>query len=173
MPLGDFNRPHSDRPPDDGPALLPYARPGTPCDGGSSPAHRLQERRGALDLEKALREIYSRGKAVPGGACGFWGACGAGISAGQFLAIATESTPLAREPWGLSNRMTASALDSIGSVGGPRCCKRDSFLAILAAVDFAREHLGVEMERTVPVCSYSALNNQCIGRRCPFSAAGR
>lgn len=28
---------------------------------------------GALDLEKALREIYSRGKAVPGGACGFWG----------------------------------------------------------------------------------------------------
>ena len=128
---------------------------------------------GALDLEKALREIYSRGKAVPGGACGFWGACGAGISAGQFLAIATESTPLAREPWGLSNRMTARALDSIGSVGGPRCCKRDSFLAILAAVDFAREHLGVEMQRTVPVCSYSALNNQCIGRRCPFSAAGR
>lgn len=103
----------------------------------------------------------------------FGGACGAGISAGQFLAIATESTPLAREPWGLSNRMTARALDSIGSVGGPRCCKRDSFLAILAAVDFAREHLGVEMERKVPVCSYSALNNQCIGRRCPFSAAGR
>lgn len=61
---------------------------------------------GVLDLEKALREMYSRGKAVPGGACGFWGACGAGISAGQFLAIATESTPLAREPWGLSNQMT-------------------------------------------------------------------
>ena len=68
--------------------------------------------------------------------------------------------------------MTARALDSIGSVGGPRCCKRDSFLAILAAVDFAREHLGVEMERTVPVCSYSALNNQCIGRRCPFFGGG-
>ena len=50
---------------------------------------------GQLDLEKALREMYSRGKEVPGGACGFWGACGAGISAGQFLAIATESTPLA------------------------------------------------------------------------------
>ena len=125
---------------------------------------------GNLDLENALREIYSRGKAVPGGACGFWGACGAGISAGQFLAIATESTPLAREPWGLSNQMTARALDSIGKVGGPRCCKRDSFLAILAAVDFTREHLGVEMERTVPVCSYSSKNNQCIGKRCPFSA---
>ena len=124
-----------------------------------------------MDLESALREMYSRGKAVPGGACGFWGACGAGISAGQFLAIATASTPLAREPWGLSNQMTARALDSIGKVGGPRCCKRDSWLAVQAAVDFVREHLGVEKQHSVPVCSYSARNSQCIGKRCPFSAA--
>lgn len=127
---------------------------------------------GRLELEPALREMYSRGRSVPGGACGFWGAGGAGISAGQFLSIVTASTPLAREPWGLSNRMTACALESIGKNGGPRCCKRDSFLSILAAVDFVREHLGVEMERTVPVCSYSSRNPQCIGRRCPFSAAG-
>ena len=126
---------------------------------------------GQLDLEKALREMYSRGKEVPGGACGFWGACGAGISAGQFLAIATESTPLAVEPWGLSNQMTARALESIGKAGGPRCCKRDSFLAVLTAIDFVQEHLGVEMKRTIPVCSYSSQNNQCIGKRCPFSAA--
>lgn len=126
---------------------------------------------GKLDLESALREMYSRGKAVPGGACGFWGACGAGISAGQFLAIATASTPLAWEPWGLSNQMTARALDSIGKVGGPRCCKRDSWLAVQAAVDFVREHLGVEMQHSVSVCSYSARNSQCIGKRCPFSAA--
>ena len=126
---------------------------------------------GSLELEPALREMYSRGKEVPGGACGFWGACGAGISAGQFLAIATQSTPLAVEPWGLSNRMTARALESIGRAGGPRCCKRDSFLATLSAVDFVREHLGVEMTRSVPRCSYSARNSQCIGSRCPFSAA--
>ena len=123
---------------------------------------------GELDLVRALQEMYSRGKQVPGGACGFWGACGAGVSAGQFMAIATQSTPLAKEPWGLSNRMTSKALESIGEVGGPRCCKRDSYLSILAAIDFAREQLGVEMTRTVPVCSHSALNNQCIGDRCPF-----
>ena len=126
---------------------------------------------GALELESALREMHSRGKAVPGGACGFWGACVAVISAGQFMAIATASTPLAEEPWGLSNRMTAMALDIIGRVGGPRCCKRDSWLAVLAAVDFTREQLGVEMERSVPVCPYGSRNNQCIGGRCPFSAA--
>lgn len=124
---------------------------------------------GRIDLAEALEEMYSRGKAVPGGACGFWGACGAGISAGQFVAIATQSTPLAKEPWGLSNRMTAKALDSIGSVGGPRCCKRDSWLATLSAIDFAREYLGVEMKKSVPVCTHSKRNNQCIGKRCPFS----
>ena len=124
---------------------------------------------GKIDLTEALNEMYHRGKAVPGGACGFWGACGAGISAGQFMSIVTQSTPLATEPWGLSNRMTAKALESIGKVGGPRCCKRDSWLAILAAIDFAREQLGVEMQRTIPVCSHSKKNNQCIGKRCPFA----
>ena len=123
---------------------------------------------GKLDLEKALHEMYRRGKAVPGGACGFWGACGAGISAGQFVAIATASTPLAAEPWGLSNQMTAKALGSIGKHGGPRCCKRDSYLAVLAAVEFAAEQLGVQMEVETPVCTRSHQNNQCIGKRCPF-----
>lgn len=123
---------------------------------------------GSLDLDKALQEMYSRGMAVPGGACGFWGACGAGVSTGQFVAIATNSTPLALEPWALSNQMTAKALEKIGQVGGPRCCKRDSYLATLAAIDFAAEHLYIQMETTQPVCSRSRQNNQCIGTRCPF-----
>ena len=124
---------------------------------------------GTLDLGAALQEIYSRGKAVPGGACGFWGACGAGVSTGQFVSIATGSTPLAVESWGLSNRMTAKALEAIGTVGGPRCCKRDSYLSILAAIDFAAEHLNVRMEKTMPVCTRASQNNQCIGKRCPFT----
>ena len=32
--------------------------------------------------------------------------------------------------------MTAKSLEAIGEIGGPRCCKRDSFLSILNAVDF-------------------------------------
>lgn len=123
---------------------------------------------GEVELPKALQEMYSRGKAVPGGACGFWGACGAGVSAGQFVSVVTGATPLTVESWGLSNQMTAKALESIGKVGGPRCCKRDSYLAILAAVDFAAEHLGVHMEKSMPTCTRSRQNNQCIGKRCPF-----
>ena len=96
---------------------------------------------GDIDLRSALTEMMNRGRSVPGGACGFWGACGAGIK----------------------------SLQAISEIGGPRCCKRDSFLSILAAIDFVREHFGVEMEKPEIVCHYSAQNNQCIGKRCPFS----
>ena len=67
---------------------------------------------GAINLRESVMEMLNRGKAVPGGTCGFWGACGAGVSAGQYMAIVTRSTPLAAEPWGLSNRMTARALEA-------------------------------------------------------------
>ena len=125
---------------------------------------------GKVDFDKAVLEMYRRGKAVPGGTCGFWGACGAGISAGQFVSIVTESTPLAEKPWSLCNLMTSKALCNISEHGGPRCCKRDSYLAILTAVDFAAEYLGVQMEIEKPVCSRSHQNNQCLGNQCPFHA---
>ena len=126
---------------------------------------------GKVDLASGLVEMMNRGKSVPGGVCGFWGACGAGISAGMFVSIISKSTPLAQEPWGLSNLMTSKALEKIGKVGGPRCCKRDSFLSILAAIDFVEEHFGIEMEKHEIICIHSSQNNQCIGKRCPFSRA--
>ena len=126
---------------------------------------------GDIDLNSALIEMMNRGKSVPGGACGFWGACGAGISSGMFISIISKSTPLANEPFALSHKMTAKSLEQIGEIGGPRCCKRDSFLSILAAVDFVKAHLGVEMEKPEVVCHFSSQNNQCIGKRCPFSKA--
>lgn len=123
---------------------------------------------GDFDLSKAISEMYRRGMEVPGGACGFWGACGAGISAGMYLSIVTQATPLAKEAWGLSNQMTSRALGKIGETGGPRCCKRDSYLSVLEAVRFTKEKLGVSMELGDVVCSRSAQNNQCIQKRCPF-----
>jgi hypothetical protein len=126
---------------------------------------------GEVDLPSALTEMTRRGRSVPGGACGFWGACGAGISSGMFISIISKSTPLANEPFALSHRMTAKSLGLIGEIGGPRCCKRDSFLSILAAIDFVKDHFGIEMEKPEVICRYWAQNNQCIGKRCPFSRA--
>lgn len=136
---------------------------------GSALLTAYKNANGDIDLGQALVEMMNRGKSIPGGACGFWGACGAGLSAGMFVSIISRSTPLAEEPFALSHLMTSKALGTIGTVGGPRCCKRDSFLSILAAVDFVKEYFGIEMERPKVVCNYSSQNNQCIGKRCPFA----
>ena len=126
---------------------------------------------GKIDLETALSEMMNRGKSVPGGACGFWGACGAGISSGMFISIISKSTPLSQEPFSLSHRMTAKSLQAIGEIGGPRCCKRDSYLSILSAIEFVKENFGIELDAPEIVCSHASLNNQCIGKRCPFAKA--
>ena len=136
---------------------------------GSSLMTAYKNAGGDIDLKQALIEMMNRGKLVPGGTCGFWGACGAGISTGMFVSIISKSTPLTVEPFGLSHLMTSKALGEIGAVGGPRCCKRDSYLSILSAIDFVNEHFGIQMEKLEIVCNHSAQNNQCIGKRCPFA----
>ena len=126
---------------------------------------------GQVNLEEALKEMQNRTKSVPGGACGYWGACGAGISTGMFISIISNSTPLSEEPFKLSNLMTSKSLNSIGTYGGPRCCKRDSYLAILAAIDFVKENFGIELEKSDITCKYYHLNGQCTKDRCPFYKA--
>ena len=117
---------------------------------------------------RLIPQSLNRGKAVPGGVCGFWGACGAGISTGMFISLISGATPLKNEPWGLANKMTSKALDAIGSIGGPRCCKRDSCIAIISAIDYVAENFNIQMEKPVIKCIHSDKNNQCIKERCPF-----
>ena len=120
------------------------------------------------DFDNALYEMFSRGNQVPGGTCGFWGACGAAISSGIFISIITKASPLTNDEFSLSNEMTSRALHKIAEVGGPRCCKRDSYLSILAAIDFLKEKLNIELDTEDIKCQFSRKNNQCIGNRCPL-----
>ena len=124
---------------------------------------------GKVDLPEALEIMRQRGSQVPGGICGFWGNCGAGVSAGIFMSIVTGSTPLADVSWKLSNLMTSECLKNIAEYGGPRCCKRDGFLAIKTAVRFVAEHLKIQMEFPEKVeCHFSHRNKQCLIKQCPF-----
>ena len=122
-----------------------------------------------LNLEEALAEMRERGEQVPGGACGYMGACGASISTGIFLSIVTRITPYSTDTWRLCNLCTARALEQVALNGGPRCCKRDSYLSLLAAIDFVKDNLGVEMDKNEVICSRSKINEQCIGQKCPFA----
>ncbi|MDO5825823.1 MAG: SAM-dependent methyltransferase [Methanosphaera sp. rholeuAM130] len=123
---------------------------------------------GDIDLEESLKEMINRGKKVPGGFCGYYGACGAAISTGIFVSIITDSTPLATKAFSQCNMMTSNALKEVAANGGPRCCKRDSFLSINAAIDFVSLEFNIQMEKSDVKCSYSSLNKQCIKDKCPF-----
>lgn len=117
---------------------------------------------------RLLAEARRRSDPVAGGFCGYQGACGAAIGAGIAVSLATGATPLSARPRSLANAATARALDVVARVGGPRCCKRDSWLALLALVRFAREHLGVRLGGRGEPCAYTALNAECLAARCPF-----
>lgn len=121
--------------------------------------------------EDKLRITKERAKKVPGGICGNYGTCGAAVGTGLFMSIITEATPLTEGSWGLSNEITGHSLISMGQTGGPRCCKRNTFIALVEACKFIEEKLDVKLydyENTKITCEFKQNNKQCIGKRCPF-----
>ncbi len=124
---------------------------------------------GKLDLDKALAGIKEQGLKMPGAACGLWGVCGAVSSIGAALAIIDGTGPLSTDgTWGKHMHYTSEALGKLADVDGPRCCKRDAFLAMKTVIPFIRKEYGVDMEDMPVRCTFSARNEQCIGERCPF-----
>lgn len=124
---------------------------------------------GDIDLAGALDELRKRSMQVPGGTCGFWGTCGAAVSAGQFWSIVSGSTPMARDAWAECQLLTSRILGRLAELGGPRCCKRTGFTAILESAAFAREKRGVEMSVPDEVrCSFFPRNAECLREGCPY-----
>jgi uncharacterized protein len=117
-----------------------------------------------------LAEVRRRSEPVLGGFCGFQGACGAGIGNGIFFSMITGGSPQTGKQRGLANRATSEALKVIGHMDAPRCCKRDTFLALLSAARFARTHLGIDFPAKSVRCEFDGMNRECIEADCPFHA---
>lgn len=125
----------------------------------------------AAEKEKKIRIARGRAANVLGGFCGFYGACGAGIGTGIFISLITDSTPLSEESWGMANQMTAESLRCIGALGGPRCCKRDTFMALKTAQKFVKQKMQITLD--VPdtiTCEFNDFNQECLEDGCPFHA---
>lgn len=121
--------------------------------------------------EEKLAIAKERASYVKGGLCGNYGACGAAIGSGIFASVITEATPLTEETWGFANKMTGSILMDMGEIGGPRCCKRNTFLSVIKAAENLYNENGIKLldfENVEPFCEYKAHNKQCIKERCPY-----
>ena len=115
--------------------------------------------------KKAVSEAIRRGKAVFGGICGSHGACGAAIGVGIAYSVLHGVTPYSTQERGAANKMTSLALAEISNFGGPRCCKRDSMLA----VETAKRQLGVYEDTGAKyVCSQFPDNDMCLKTGCPY-----
>ena len=127
---------------------------------------------GEIDLPAALKEAVRRAKQVPGGACGYWGVCGAAAGAGIYMSILLGSNPVHKEAWPIPQKLVADCLNAIAELGGPRCCKRTGRLAITRAAAFTEDLLGVEMPTGEIRCRYFRQNHECLFLSCPYFPKG-
>ncbi len=119
--------------------------------------------------EEKIRIAQTRAINVLGGFCGYYGDCGAAVGTGIFISLITGANPLSKHEWKLSNLITAKSLFTIANAGGPRCCKRNSFLAITEASNFLREYFGIELPISKDIkCEFNSLNKECLKNDCPF-----
>lgn len=132
------------------------------------------EKGSQADLPGYLAEANERSMAVPGGACGFWGVCGAAIGCGIYASILTEADPYTEKEWKTAGQLTARCASTVSGQGGPRCCKRDSFLSFMEAAAYSNEALGTHF--AVPQdmgCGFYPNNEECKRLECPFFPAKR
>jgi len=123
-------------------------------------------------LEEWLKIAETRARSVLPGFCGWWGCCGSAVGCGIFASIVMNASPKQELHWATINAYTSRCLASIASVGGPRCCKRTSYLSLKAAIHEAPELLGINLgPEPSPVCTWSPYNDDCRKEGCPFYSA--
>lgn len=122
-----------------------------------------------FDLPAALNELAVRARKMPAGTCCQWGVCGSSSSVGAALSVLHGTGPLTNDEYYKDNmRLTSRVIAAEAEIGGPRCCKRNGFLALSTAANFVRERYGIDLPMDEIRCDFSPRNKQCIGARCPF-----
>lgn len=125
---------------------------------------------GTEALPAQLAELERRSNAVPGGVCAHWGICGAAISCGTALSVLLGNAPLKPEGWSDAQLMVADIAEKIAKAGAPRCCKRDSRIAVRVATGWFNKLLGTDLVLPSgnPACGVSSRNEACLTTGCPY-----
>ena len=134
------------------------------------------------DKREHLERLLSRCARIPPAVCGYYGVCGdsMGVCGGSMAAGACASellgaNYLSGESWQRVNELTARTQAAIAASckRGPRCCKRTTFAAIIAASGWIRGTLGIDIAvREGFRCPFHSENKQCLGRGCGFFPEG-
>ena len=114
-----------------------------------------------------IKEAIRRASKIPGGWCGFYGSCGAGMGSGVAISIFTGATPSKNTPRTLANEMTSRALEKIAD-NLEHCCKRSVKLSICETLDFLKDKFSINLDYTPSRCKFSNANDKCEKIKCPI-----
>lgn len=123
---------------------------------------------GDIDSKEILTGI-NRGTDVPGGVCGFWGACGAAIGIGIGVSVILEATPLTPGPRQLAQEFTGRILTLLAGRKGGRCCQRETWIALTEAARLSAGLLSIPLRAEAALhCDQYPHNKECIRKQCPL-----
>jgi len=128
----------------------------------------LRNSGGRVNDEDILAGI-DRGSKVPGGACGFWGSCGAAIGAGIATSLFLDATPLTPHPRQRAQAFTADILATIATITGGRCCQRETWLTLNRTAELSKKYFDISLQAETELhCNQYQTNKECIRRGCPL-----
>ncbi len=127
------------------------------------------ERNGVKLPEGFIAETIRRCMQIPGGTCGYHGACGGAVSLGVAVSMITGATPVKGLARGMAQRATAMALLHCGD-DDARCCKRALRKTVATGREFFAEELGLELPRPrgPQSCHDISRNPECAREHCPY-----
>lgn len=118
--------------------------------------------------DEQILTAIQRGQTVAGGACAFLGACGAALGVGTAVSLLVGANPYEGNKRQLALQATQAALGKIAFYNAPRCCQRDSWLALKEATTLLESHTGKTLVVSAFTCEQFSENKECIQDLCPL-----
>ncbi|MFA7626809.1 MAG: DUF5714 domain-containing protein [Candidatus Kapaibacterium sp.] len=96
------------------------------------------------------------------------GVCGAAIGTGIFLSMFLGRNHEQDDAWSLTNHVIADTTKKIAEHGGPKCCKRDTYFALLTVIDYLNDGFALNLKKSDAKCTFSLRNRSCGLEECIF-----
>jgi len=123
---------------------------------------------GKITDEMICRGIR-RGAQIPGGQCGYMGACGAALGVGIGFGIILDSNPTNAQTRQRVLQVTTAALEKISAQKAARCCQRESWLALKTGAEISDKYLPIKLKADeLFQCEQMQQNAECMGISCPI-----
>jgi uncharacterized protein DUF5714 len=122
-----------------------------------------------LELSDVLDKVEKRAIDETPSECDFKGGnCGSAVGAGVYLSMHLAGIKSDEEIAVMQKEITDASLKAIHDHGGPRCCKRDTYLTLDASLKYFKEKLNIELPYSEAKCTFSLRNQTCGMEKCVY-----